>query len=363
MINDYEEQSQLSEIIPTILKLVPLLLIIGLLGATSIFATTKILPAWQSYDLVQQNVTLAEDQLATREAEQENSDMITILTARNESVLEDTKAKAVDLLTEAQVSDIIGHLFQYADESGTIVDVLSTEDLVDAADTSYRIHRVQAQVRGSTSRLMNYVLRLRESLLPSVEISNVYIEPRDEYSQLYMDIQLYTSPFADGSALDNLPSYEVPAPFDPTVPQALLDPTPTPMRPTAVPAAVETQEAVVVEVDDCPGAPPTLYEVGDVVMVSFLDKGALNVLSEPRTSGNQPTSMTLAYDGEVLRLQEGPICGQWEGQDVRYWRVQRNGIGGWVGEATLTDRWLCPTDNAHCTSAEYLVPTATPAAS
>lgn len=362
MINDYEEQSQFAEIIPTLLKLLPLLLIIGLLGATGMFATTKILPAWQSYDLVQQNVTLAEDQLATREAEAGNSDMITILTARNEGVLEDTKNKAVDLLTESQVSEIIGHLFQYADESGTTVDVLSTEDLVDAADTSYRIHRVQAQVRGSTPRLMNYVLRLRESLLPSVEISNVYIEPRDDFSQLYMDIQLYTSPFADGSALANLPTYDVPAPFDPTVPQALLDPTPTPMRPTAVPAAVETQQALI-EADTCPGAPPTLYEVGDVVIVSFIDKGALNVLSEPRTTGNQPTSMTLAYDGEVLRLQEGPICGQWEGQAVRYWRVQRNGIGGWVGEATLTDRWLCPTDNAHCTSTEYLVPTPTPATS
>src|SRR5690606_9826367 len=156
---------------------------------------------------------------------------------------------------------------------------------------------------------------------------------------------LYTSAYASGEALNDLPELALPefvesesisetngAPVvesqtsGQTVAQTTLQGTPQPANTVASAAPVTTTPI-------CANAPATLFQVGSIAVVDFSEKGSLNMLSAPRTAGAAVYALTLARDGDRLQIIAGPVCGQWQGLELWYWQVNRDGTQGWVGEA------------------------------
>jgi hypothetical protein len=98
--------------------------------------------------------------------------------------------------------------------------------------------------------------------------------------------------------------------------------------------------------DDCPGAPSTLFKVGDTAVVDFTGLGALKIL--PEVSPKPVSALAQAYDNDQLHILAGPACGTWRQSGVWYWYVEHDGVKGWVAEAAADDRWLCPLSNSEC---------------
>lgn len=348
----YEESSLLENLLPALLRLLPTLLIAGLLVGLMVFALRGILPEWQRYQALaaeREQLQAAEEQAALPQSEAE------LLSDQIVAAQTEVAGAAAPYLEQNQVADVVEHLYLYADESGVEIFSLRTQETALSEHEAYQVDLLRLQVMGSVPRLMSFTMRIRETALPTVILQNLNIQQQDDSAMLTMDMQVYISPYSDGVPLAALPTAAVPTVVNTPTPT----PTPTP-SPTALPGAETTPlpegtppaEGALPgtqTVDDCPGAPPTLFALSEVVVVDFVDTGALNVLAQPRR-GSGTEVLALVYDGNVLRLLEGPACGQWEGQAVRYWRVRVGGVTGWVGEATAEDRWLCPSEDRNCAS-------------
>jgi hypothetical protein len=97
----------------------------------------------------------------------------------------------------------------------------------------------------------------------------------------------------------------------------------------------------------CPGAPPSLFKIGDTAVVDFNDLGALRVLADPGTS--VMTTRTQAYDNHRLQIIAGPVCER----QAYYWYIRnlsQEDALGWVAEAMGNERYLCPVENPECAS-------------
>lgn len=392
MIED--EGMDFSNIRETLLRLLPVLLIGTMLVANAMVIATQVLPQWQLYADVQQNLSNVEAQIAA--ASRGQNDDESILQQQVDEADDALAAAARPLLTPSQPEEVLANLYWYAGESGvTITGVLTQQSALDIESDLYNVRMFRLHVLGSVPRLMNFVMRLEEARIPSVQIANLSISQNEETSDLTMDVLLYNSAHATGAILDSLPQMAVPAPFDPPPPAAMgaeaaLEAAPPDGAPQAdLPpddstanvdgASPDAANADTTNADAAPAgatasdadratdpetaaaaaspgtqaancdAPPTTFQIGDTVVVDFNTESVLNILDRPRTSSDPIELIGAARDNEVLQILNGPVCGQWRGADVWYWQIDHNGVQGWVGEASAADRWLCPQDEPECT--------------
>jgi len=352
MMDDFSEGNELLEQLrETLPRLLPTLLILLLLVGNMLFAAANLLPYWLRYQELASEVQEAQETLDALAASGELSE-VSVLQEQLLSAEDNVVLAADTYFTEDQIADVIQNLYTYADGSGVRIFSLRTQEMAPIAGGAYATNILRAQLTGSVPRLMNFVIRLREAALPTILLQNLDIQQQDDTeAMLTLEIQVHISPYAGGTALDVLPERPIPTPFDPPQPTLIAEVTPTvditpePVGVGATPEATEESS-----VRDCSGLPESPYELGDVVVVDFAGESALNILSLPRTGEYEIEVRALAYDGYVLRLLAGPVCGQWEGQTVRYWRVHVNGIEGWIGEGVGDDLWLCPTEAPDCVS-------------
>lgn len=345
-MDDFSEGNEfLDELRQTVVRLLPTFLILLLLVGNMLYASSALLPQWLRYQELSTNVEQVQDELEAL-AEQGDFSELDVLEAQLDSAEDEIAVVAADFLTDDQVADVIEHLYTYADASGVQIFSLRTQE-TSPEEAAYVVSVLRAQLTGNVPRLMNFVIRLREATLVTIVLKNLEIQEQDDTAMLTVEIQLYLSPFAEGTALNNLPDYVVPTPFDPPQPTPIVTETPTPQNAEEV---LDEPEATPENTRDCSSLPESPYILGDVVVVDFSTDSALNILSLPRTGEYEIEVRALAYDGYVLRLLAGPICGQWEGQTVRYWRVHVDGIEGWIGEGVGEDLWLCPADDPNCVS-------------
>lgn len=367
-----EEGMDFDALRETIVRLLPILLIGTLIVVNMMVMATQVWPQWQAYVSAQADVDAAQTQLeALQNAEQDDS---TILASQVEDATGVFNESVQPFLTPTQPEEILENLYFYADESAvTITGVLTQQSAVEIESNLYNVRMFRVHVLSTPTRLMNFVMRIQEARLPSVQIQNLAISENEDASDLTMDILLYNSAFADGTVLSELPYMDIPEAFDPPPPpdfQALIGAEQDLMaeeagattlvddagnRPDDVLGPVsygmeETSETTtgVVEGDVC-SAPATIFQIGQTVVVDFNDDGALNMLQEPRTHSGPIELIGIVRDNDQLRIISGPVCGQWDGSDVWYWLVDHNGLQGWVGEASRGDRWLCTMAEPECT--------------
>lgn len=370
MIED--EGMDFGQLRETLLRLLPLLLIGMLLVINAMVIVTQVVPQWQLYADVQQNLTQVEAQIAA--ASSSGADDESFLAQQVEVAGEGLSDVAGSLLMPSQPEQVLENLYRYAGESGvTITGVLTQQSAAEAESDLYNVRMFRLHVLGNVPRLMNFVMRVEEARIPSVQIDNLSISENENTFDLTLDVLLYNSPLADGTILDTLPYMDVPAPFDPPTPpgeggpeagddatipdgeaQAALPPdasnpdapNPDTPNPDAVPPGESAGEAVA---EAACNAPATTFQVGDTVVVDFNSEGVLNVLDRPRTSSEPIELLGGVRDNDRFEILEGPVCGQWRGSDVWYWMINYGGTPGWVGEASGGDRWLCPAEEPECT--------------
>lgn len=157
----------------------------------------------------------------------------------------------------------------------------------------------------------------------------------------------------------------LPPTYTPTaLPTATVTPTPTHIpknvaisyQPTALPSTIEatpnlqaTLDAMVLPTVEavpdifCGGATFRDWSKGTQLMVSFETKGALNLLTQPRTVGTNTTVIRLLYDTYRVDYLGDYQCGEWKGMPVVYYHVKLlrfNNEIGWVGLGAGGDIWL-----------------------
>ena len=243
----------------------------------------------------------------------------------------------------------------------------------------YATHLFQLQVSGGVANLIDFISRFREASLPEINIVSMSVTQADNQGQLTMALQIVTSPYASGHALDNMPT--VPPTLDVTATATLLPsatPTATPIPPTATPipatqtplpsptptftatftptftetiaptftaTMAETPVAATDDVIACPGTQPTRFKMGDIAVVHFTGMGALRLLSDP--NGSVMSTRTQAYDKQRLEIIAGPVCAN----QSYYWYIRnlsQNNALGWVAEGRGEERWLCPEAEPEC---------------
>lgn len=372
-----EEGMDLSELRETMLRLLPILLIGTLITANMMLIATQVVPQWQLFAAVQEDVNAAEAQLVA--ASSAEGDDTVFLLSQVENANTDFLVAVQTLLTRTQPEEILERLYAYAGTSGvTITGVLTQQSALDIETDLYALRMFRVHVLGNVPRLMNFVMRIEEARIPSVQINNLTISENEDTFDLTMDILLYHSEFADGNALANVPLVTIPEPFDPPLP-----PTPEPITETAdlsggappdqyqasaLPGTANNNESIPDDLigpvtydptstptdseiteDEVCSAPVTTFQIGQTVVVDFNGEGALNLLEEPRTHSGPIELLGVVQNDDRLRIISGPVCGQWQGTDVWYWLIDFNGLQGWVGEASAGDRWLCTLEEPECT--------------
>jgi hypothetical protein len=385
----------LDSLFSTFRRLLPILVILLALMANGAFAITRLLPSVQSYNELNTQIAASQEEIAAREAAAEDDDTMIVLNTQIERASEGLDEAAAPHLSNDDVDRVVAHAYEVAVQSHVVITSLRTGQVTTEADNSpHEAQLIQFQVDGTVPGLMNFVIRFNDTEYPGVSLENIAItqsagrkvkgSPTVQAGTAILtgDLYLHTSPFSAGNVPSGLASTEgdvitfasMPFPENLYAAQASAevaaetDTTTTDMNmmsnvvetqnngqsaesltqfaPPPTPTTSAVTEALM---PSCDGAPPSQFKVGDTVVVDFNDKGSLNVLTTPRTPDSETDVLEQALDNHHMVLQDGPICGNWEGKAVLYWHVSYAGITGWVGEATTEDRWLCPEANPECT--------------
>jgi hypothetical protein len=345
-----------SALVGSLIRLLPLLLIMMLVAGIGMFGATLLLPQWRDYEQLSAERDAAQQSLDDLNGQQ-SQDPITVLQAQVERASAQLNEAASAFVSPLEADGILDRLYGYARESE--VEIVSLEAL--APETNARGSRNQPtpapatasaqrmfrlQVVGGVRALMDFVVRVREASIPGVMMSHLAMSQQDEQTSLLLDLTIYTSPFASGQVFADLPApglLPTPTPLPPT-PTQTTTPQSTPQG-EAVMAATPAADAVPA-LPECPGAPVTSFAVGDTAVVDFNGGGALRILAGVGPGINV---LAQAYDNQVLMLVDGPACGQWHEHNLWYWYVDNfNGTRGWVGEGPAGDRWLCPMSEPEC---------------
>lgn len=213
---------------------VAVVLLALLLVALTVFSLRTIWPGWQARTALLDRLAAAEAVLEQQDQNQQNiPEQIQMeIEAAQTAVFE----AAQTYLTEPQAAELLDTLYQHAAASGveiTDLQVQPTPELDEKSVYDLRLFRLQAV--GPTPQLLDFLGRVREAAVPSVALTNLMLsemEPGSERGLLVLNLQLYTSPYAAGSALADLPLTTPPPPPDPI---ATPSPAPTTPMATAVP--------------------------------------------------------------------------------------------------------------------------------
>lgn len=324
--------------------LLPLLLLLMVIMGNAMFVARMIMPHLSTYNELAAEVESSREAVRASLADAEMDETV-LLQAQLNSVEKEIVTSADVFLNDLQADSILNWLYGYAHESGVEITSLQTQE-PGVPGEIYDTREFRLQVQGPVRQLMAFLAHIHEAAVPSVMINNVTIAT----NTLTMDMKIYFSPLASGTVLDDLPVVVFPTPAVPLPTAVPATPLPTPQAgatPVDVVAASGGDPSVQVDTS-CPGAPPLLFQPGDIAIVDFDRVSSLNILLRPRVDDREIQVLDHAFDGDQVQILGGPVCGTWRGQNVWYWYVDYRGIKGWAGEATSTSRWLCPVDVPEC---------------
>jgi tetratricopeptide (TPR) repeat protein len=188
-----------------------------LLVVIIIFAATTLLPRWQlraelenRLDTVK-GAILSDTQIGLSGGDQQ-AQLDQAATQLNEA--------AALFLTESQAGELLNNLNQYALESGVqLVDLQAQPATQNTEKLVYDLRRFGIQATGSLPQLMDFVVRVRETAVSTVNLINLNLTGDETTGGLTADLLLYTSLYATGDAFANLPEHLLPTPLpQPTSP-------------------------------------------------------------------------------------------------------------------------------------------------
>lgn len=193
-----------------IMSALPLIMIFVMGMLNMLFCGSSILPGWMAHESL--NSEVAENRAAAEAQLAQQTDSTDVLQAQIEQAEEELTDKTSLFLTPIQVDGVLNRLYQYATESGVEITNLQSqqaaqtvsfvrEDADAAASDFYSIRMFRLQLAGETRNLVNFIIRLREALVPSVIITNLNLVQGETQATLVMDLTMYVSPYSSGEAL------------------------------------------------------------------------------------------------------------------------------------------------------------------
>ena len=110
-------------------------------------------------------------------------------------------------LTEAQAGTVLEAINQYANATAiSLVEVEAQPSPPKSGNTIFDIRQFEIRAEGNTERLLQFLALLRETAVSTVSLLDVTLIGENGRGSLSFQLVLYTSPFATGDALTNLPT-------------------------------------------------------------------------------------------------------------------------------------------------------------
>jgi len=132
---------------------------------------------------------------------------------RSFTLPENVDEAAALFLTEQQAADLLQNMAAYADASGVNIEDLQAQPSANNVQKSfYDVRQFRLSLSGEMVQLMDFVTRLSETAVSSIQLANLQMIDGDQTDTLTVDLLLYTSPYADGTALADLPQAPTPLP-------------------------------------------------------------------------------------------------------------------------------------------------------
>ncbi len=363
----------LESLVQRLFSWLPFFLILMILMGIAFFAVRTVLPRWQAFDQVSSQVSTQQVIVATDLAEQADTNNLPILNTQITSLQGRLNAAGTIFLTKGEAEQVLNRLYNYAYSRGVRVTNLQAQQTSqaqapNATAPAYETSAYQLQVTGGVANLIDFISHFQEASLPSVNIASMTITRSGDQAIMTMGLLIYTSRYASGDALSQIPTSlptlvptntrtptptptDTPTPAETPVTQVAIVPTATftitpslTLTPTLSPTPSRTPTPAPTLVN-CPGAPPSQFHEGDIAIVHFEGLGALRLLSDP--NGSVMGTRTQAYNNDRLEIVTGPVCGN----GALYWYVRnttRDDALGWAAEAKGSDRWMCPVSNPTC---------------
>jgi LysM repeat protein len=205
------------------------LLLVGYL----VFALRTIMPRWQARTALIAQAAAVEAAYANRALQQQA--VAGQISQQIETAQTDFNQTANHFLTETQAAAYLADLYNSANVVGvTIVDlqaqVVPRAASADGEKPVYDTRLFRLVVEGDLPQLNQFVGRIETAPVPSVTVKNLRITrgEADFADLLSLDLLLYTSPFATGEAVAQLPDdgASSPPPISLPTPTAAVPPTP-----------------------------------------------------------------------------------------------------------------------------------------
>ena len=181
------------------LLIVTIGIIVAALIGNILFIRFFIVPQWETRNELAEQLTALEEEVLNRQAQEPPSAVeiqaeLEVTQSRLDALIE-------SLLSEGDAADVLNDLYRYAELSGVeIVEFESqteTEPVEEDEDKAILdINRFRLQAVGDVRRLIDFVTRIEQVALNSVDLDNVGIADPNGITQLSMEITLYTSPYA-----------------------------------------------------------------------------------------------------------------------------------------------------------------------
>lgn len=222
--------------------LLTVLLLVGYL----LFTLNVLLPRWRlRTDLVAQSATAEALYSDQAQAEQGSAGQLAGQIATAEVEFDQ---KATLFLTETQAALFLDGLYDNAANSGVSIVALQAMSMPqalpgDGQKPVFDVRKFHLVVEGPLAQLTGFAGRIEGTAVPSIVLQNLLVSPGEAGlpDVLSLDLLLYTSPYATGEPVANLPESA------PVVPQATATPLPTPN--TAVPPTPDSS-ALQVQLDE-----------------------------------------------------------------------------------------------------------------
>jgi hypothetical protein len=207
-------------LLPRLARLLPILMIALFGTANAMFCATTIVPAVRLYDAAAQQRDTAAATLEAVEQESDETMMLRVLNRQLDSARAALTEAGDRLLTSAQADELIERLYWYADRAGVQVVSLQSQEAAPAAPAGrnnapqattapvqqpYELRYLRLQVRGRLPDLLGYIIELREASSPAVLIEALDLAQNTTTASLTLSLTLYTSQFATGNMLTQLP--------------------------------------------------------------------------------------------------------------------------------------------------------------
>lgn len=255
-MNTFEESS--FSLGGKLIQLLPVLLIGAILMGLVAFGVTTVLPKWQSHGEIQTQIAVNEIVItATAAAQQGEAE---VLNAQMAGIDNRLGSAGSVFLTSAQADSMLDKLYAYAKDSQVEIVKLELQPPAEVVETAaYSVRTFSLEVTGKVTYLMQFMVRIKEAAAPSIVFANVAIDDSGQQGILTMDLLMYTSSYASGTVLDNLPEHTISTPAAPTLTPYAMTATEPVVTPAATDAATEAPlEATAQATGELPTATPSI---------------------------------------------------------------------------------------------------------